>query len=42
MLAGYNSLSCEDILQNQQFQEAFPDLSVKDCELVKTSKIFNF
>ena len=38
MLAGYNALTCEDILQNQQFQEAFPDWTIENCQLLKTSK----
>lgn len=39
-LAGYNAMSCQDILQNEKFQEAFPDYTLDDCKLVKTSKIF--
>ncbi|CAG9800842.1 unnamed protein product [Chironomus riparius] len=36
MLAGYNALTCEDILQNEQFQEAFPDWTMENCQFLKT------
>ena len=37
-LAGYNAISCEDIMNSEQFKEIFPEQ--KDCQFIKTSKKF--